>query len=59
MRDDPEEIRRNIAHFQHLLTLQSKEYSLEQVRKLLAEAQARLPYALAMAARSKRQQLSG
>jgi hypothetical protein len=49
MTDDPEVIELNIRHYQHLLTLHSTEYTRDQVLRLLAEAQARLPAATSKA----------
>jgi hypothetical protein len=42
MMEDPEIIRLNISHYQTLLTLHGTTSTHEQVRKLLAEAEAQL-----------------
>jgi uncharacterized protein YqfA (UPF0365 family) len=47
--EDPEIIRLNIRHYQQLLTLNRVPEMRQQVIKLLAEAQAQLPDAMAEA----------
>jgi len=45
MTEDPEIIRLNIRHYQELLKLDGTAEAQQQVMKLLAEAQAQLPFA--------------
>ena len=52
--EDAEIIRLNIRHYQALLKLHSTEQTRQQVTKMLAEAQAQLPLAIAEAAEQKR-----
>ncbi len=47
--EDPEIIQLNIRHYQELLKLRSKDYTYDQVRRLLAEAEAQLSVAVAAA----------
>jgi hypothetical protein len=49
MMEDPEIIRLNIRHYQHLLTLHPTAETRQRVIKLLAEAQTNLPLAEAEA----------
>jgi hypothetical protein len=51
--DDPAIIRLNIRHYQELLKLNGMAHAHEQVRKLLAEAEAQLPIALTEASERK------
>jgi hypothetical protein len=51
--EDPEIIRLNIRHYQELLKLHATAETHQQVRKLLAEAQAQLPLAIAETAERK------
>ena len=52
--EDPEIIRLNIRHYQELLTLNRVPEMRQQVIKLLAEAQAQLPDAMAEASERRR-----
>jgi hypothetical protein len=54
MTEDPEIIRLNIRHYQELLKLQITVETHAQVMKLLTEAQAQLPLAIADATERKR-----
>ncbi len=45
MMEELEVLQLNIRHYQHLLTLYSKEETQNRVFKLLTDAQARLPRA--------------
>ena len=49
MTDDPETLRLNILHYQELLKLYGKQETYDQIRRLLADAQSRLPDAEAEA----------
>ena len=49
MMEDPEIIRLNIRHYQALLRLYSTPETRQQVVKLLAQAEAQLPLAVAEA----------
>jgi hypothetical protein len=52
MLEDPDAIRAKIKHYEYLLTLYSTKYAKEDVRKLIADAQAQLSVAVAEASRS-------
>ena len=52
--EDPEIIRLNIRRYQNLLKHESAPATRERIEKLLAEAQAQLPLAIAEAAERKR-----
>jgi hypothetical protein len=47
--EDPDDIRLNILHYEHLLTLYCTEETREQLIRLLGEAQEQLPIAMAEA----------
>ncbi len=49
MDEEPDLIRRNIEHYQQLLTRSSETYTHENVRKILAEALVQLSLARARA----------
>jgi hypothetical protein len=54
MMEAPEIIRLNIRHYEELLKLHRTGEKRQQVMKLLAEARAQLPLAMAEAAERKR-----
>ena len=54
MTEEPEIIRLYIRHYQQLLKLRSTDYTYDKVHELLAEAEAKLPAAVAKESERKR-----
>jgi hypothetical protein len=59
MLEDPDIIRANIKHYEYLLTLYSTKHARDDLRRLIASAQAQLHLAMATASKKQETSLAG